>query len=208
MKKTTSRNLHIPSCCCSHIFSCWVSSAAPAEGDRKRRVRQSRAVYLQNWRKHFRCSDTLYTQGLAEVKQWSAISWVSLTCLRRYWLSVKALRHNKTNVAFYCWPFQSGQPLHYINASDQNGCEGNKHLTGSNVSSHFNDCYPPHTKTWMALNMAAKLEMILCPYLYVSEINSAMCLPYDIICCFPILTISGWIFASETHKQKWAYTNK
>lgn len=49
--------------------------------------------------------------------------------------------------------------------------------------------------------MAAKLEMILCPYLYVSEINSAMCLPYDIICCFPILTISGWIFASETHKQ-------
>lgn len=75
--------------------------------DRKRRVRQSRAVDLQNRRKHFRCSDTLYTQGLAEVKQWSAISWVSLTCLRRYWLSVKASRHNKTNVAFYCWPFHS-----------------------------------------------------------------------------------------------------
>ncbi len=65
---------------------------------------------------------------------------------------------------------KSGQPLHYIKASDQNGCEGNKHLTGSNVSSHFNDRYPPHTKTRMALNMAAKLEMIRCPYLYVSEI--------------------------------------
>lgn len=139
--------------------------------DRKRRVRQSRAVDLQNRRKHFRCSDTLYTQGLAEVKQWSAINGVSLTCLRRYWLSVKSSRHNKTSVAFLLLTFpQSGQPLHYINASDQNGCEGNKHLTGSNVSSHFTDRYPPHTKTWMALNMAAKLEMIRCPYLYVSEI--------------------------------------
>ncbi len=75
--------------------------------DRKRRVRQSRAVDLQNRRKHFRCSDTLYTQGLAEVKQWSAISRVSLTCLRCYWLSVKSSRHNKTNVPFLLLTFQS-----------------------------------------------------------------------------------------------------
>lgn len=47
------------------------------------------------------------------------------------------------------------------------------------------------------LNMAAKLEMVCCSYLYVSQISSAMSLPCDIICCFPILTISEWIFASE-----------
>lgn len=95
--KSNGYYLHIPSCCCSRIFFCWVSSEGPAEGETHGLDKD-----------HFRCSDTHYTQGLVEVKRWPALRGLSFTCLRRYWLSIKASRHNKTNVAFFnCWPFQS-----------------------------------------------------------------------------------------------------